>query len=299
MKQLPFILLIPYILLQEDVDRILAQLDTERKQMRQHKYDWIDADETVPPGWKLRVVEGKTRKTFFLSEDGCQFACRRSALQYLINSDAPSAAVEAMRAKLRHEGWLDDPLLPPGWKVRKAEGSTNGMFDVNYYYLAKDGTMFHSTRAVVNFMKKSADYTEADIGRIKARLESETRKNRPQKYVWHDDPLLPAGWRYRTIIKAGIRTDFVLTEAGAQFQSRRAAIEHMIKENFPPQAIFRWLYTTFLCVAFCMFFPVKSLKSHEKGACRYGTVAYEVLVYRRGVRRIFVGRGGTPWPSRN
>jgi hypothetical protein len=149
------------------VDKILTQLETERKQARQYKYDWIDGDETVPPGWKLRVVEGKTRKTFFLSEDGCQFACRRSALQHLINTGAPDADVEAMRAKLCHEGWLDDPMLPPGWKVRKAEGSTNGMFDVNYYYLDKNGTMFHSTRSVVNFMKNSADYTDLDIGRIK------------------------------------------------------------------------------------------------------------------------------------
>jgi hypothetical protein len=219
---------------------MVAQLETERKQARQHKYDWIDGDDTVPPGWKLRIVEGKTRKTFFLSEDGCQFACRRSALQHLINTGASEDAVAAMRGKLRHEGWLDDPLLPPGWKVRKAEGCTNGMFDVNYYYLARDGTMFHSTRAVVNFMKRPENgYSEADIGRIKARLENETRKNRPQKYVWLEDPQLPPGWRYRTIIKAGIRTDFVLTEAGAQFQSRRAAIEHMIAENFPPQAIYR------------------------------------------------------------
>ena len=48
------------------------------------------------------------------------------------------------------------------------------------------------------------------------------------------------GWKYRTIIKGGIRTDFVLTAEGAQHQSRRAAIESMIKENFDPQAIFKF-----------------------------------------------------------
>ena len=47
------------------------------------------------------------------------------------------------------------------------------------------------------------------------------------------------GWKYRTIIKGGIRTDFVLTSDGAQHQSRRAAIESMIKEEFDPQAIFK------------------------------------------------------------
>ena len=48
-----------------------------------------------------------------------------------------------------------------------------------------------------------------------------------------------SGWKYRTIIKGGIRTDFVLTAEGAQHQSRRAALETMIKENFDPQAILR------------------------------------------------------------
>ena len=48
------------------------------------------------------------------------------------------------------QGWEDDVHLPAQWKVRKSEGSTNGQFDVNYYYLSSDGTMFHSTRAVIN-----------------------------------------------------------------------------------------------------------------------------------------------------
>jgi len=188
----------------------------------------------------VRVVEGKTTKTFFLSEDGNQFACRRSALQHMIKEEAVAEQVEVMRACLIHEGWEDDEHLPTAWKVRKSEGSTNGQFDVNYYYLSSDGTMFHSTRAVINYMKKRpGEYTEADIGQIKTRLENETRKNRPQKYKWKEEENLPEGWKYRTIIKGGIRTDFILTAEGAQHQSRRAAIENMIKENFDPHAIFK------------------------------------------------------------
>ena len=224
---------------QEDIDKIISNLETERKKARQLKYDWLDGDETVPAGWKVRFVEGKTRKTFFLSEDGCQFACRRSGLQHMINENAPAEAIESMREKLRFEGWENDDHLPEGWKVRKSEGSTNGMFDVNYYYLSKEGIMFHSTKAVISYMTNSQLYSQEDIARIKTRLEVETRKNRPQKYDWLEDENLPPGWKYRTIIKAGIRTDYVITETGAQFQSRRAAIEYMIKEDYEPQTIFR------------------------------------------------------------
>merc|ERR1719350_1472566 len=224
---------------QQNIEQITQKLEVERKMVRQQKYDWIEGDPTVPPTWKVRVIEGKTRKTFFLSEDGNQFACRRSAYQHMIKEGYTESQVLAMRECLVHEGWEDDDLLPHGWKVRKSEGSTNGMFDVNYYYISVDGTMFHSTRAVINYMKKRPEYNDTDIKKIKTRLENETRKNRPQKYDWQEEENLPPGWKYRTIIKGGIRTDFILTAEGAQHQSRRAAIGSMIKENFDPHAIFK------------------------------------------------------------
>ena len=42
------------------------------------KYDWNENDATIAKGWKSRVVEGKLRRNFFLSPDGCVYACRRS-----------------------------------------------------------------------------------------------------------------------------------------------------------------------------------------------------------------------------
>ena len=178
---------------QEDIVEITQKLEQERKVVRQQKYDWIEGDPTVPTGFKVRVIEGKTKKTFFLSEDGNQFACRRSAYQHMIKENYPEEQIVAMRECLVHEGWGNDSLLPSGWKVRKSEGSTNGQFDVNYYYIAVDGTMFHSTRAVINYMEKRQEYNETDIKRIKTRLENETRKNRPQKYDWLEDENLPPG----------------------------------------------------------------------------------------------------------
>ena len=109
----------------------------------------------------------------------------------MIKENYPEDEIRSMREMLVHEGWGDDDMLPPDWKVRKSEGSTNGQFDVNYYYIAVDGTMFHSTRAVINYMEKRPEYTDHDIKRIRTRLENETRKNRPQKYDWLDDENLP------------------------------------------------------------------------------------------------------------
>ena len=226
---------------QKDIDKVVNKLESERKRARKLKYEWLDGDESVPNGWKVRHVEGKTKKTFFLSTDDTQFACRRSALQHMLKENFPAEAIAEMREKLSHEGWENDTVhLPLNWKVRKSEGCTNGQFDVNYYYLSDDGVMFHSTKAVISYMRKGDNrYTEEDVSKIKLRLEIETRKNRPNKYKWLEDDGLPAGWKYRTIVKAGIRTDYVITEKNYQFQSRRAAIEWVIKENFDPQVIYR------------------------------------------------------------
>ena len=139
-------------------------------------------------------------------------------LKYLENY--PEEELSEMRDKLSHEGWQSDPLLPEKWLVRKCEGSTNGQFDVNYYFLSKEGVMFHSIKAAITHMTQSELYNEHNIEQIKIKLEQEIRKNRPQKYDWLEDENLPEGWKYRTVVKAGIRTDFVLTNDGDQFQSR-------------------------------------------------------------------------------
>ena len=70
---------------QSDIDKITTELEKERRQARMLKYDWLENDPSVPIGWRLRHVDGKSaRRTFFLSKDGFQFACRRAAYQHMI-----------------------------------------------------------------------------------------------------------------------------------------------------------------------------------------------------------------------
>ncbi len=71
---------------QSDIDKITTELEKERRQARMLKYDWLENDPSVPFGWRLRHVDGKSvRRTFFLSKDGFQFACRRAAYQHMIS----------------------------------------------------------------------------------------------------------------------------------------------------------------------------------------------------------------------
>lgn len=70
---------------EEDIRNVKVLYENENKQNRQQKYDWIDGDDTVPEGWKTRVVDGKMRKKFFLAPDGSSFSCRRSGRYCLMN----------------------------------------------------------------------------------------------------------------------------------------------------------------------------------------------------------------------
>ena len=65
-----------------DTRNVKLMYENENKQNRQQKYDWVDGDDTVPLGWKTRVVDGKMRKKFFLAPDGSSFSCRRSGSYY-------------------------------------------------------------------------------------------------------------------------------------------------------------------------------------------------------------------------
>ena len=80
---------------QTDIDKITTELEKERRQARMLKYDWLENDPSVPIGWRLRHVDGKSaRRTFFLSKDGFQFACRRAAYQHMISGKLWETFVE-------------------------------------------------------------------------------------------------------------------------------------------------------------------------------------------------------------
>ena len=52
-----------------------------------------------------------------LSPSGVVFKSRRSAYEVMVREKQPNEDIEAMRSVLKHEGWVDNPELPGGWKV--------------------------------------------------------------------------------------------------------------------------------------------------------------------------------------
>ena len=57
---------------QQDIDNLLKKSQDEGKRLRPDKYDWLEGVDSVPQGWKVRMVtcsNGLVRE-FFLAPDG-------------------------------------------------------------------------------------------------------------------------------------------------------------------------------------------------------------------------------------
>ena len=91
------------------------------------------------------MVDGKMKKKFFLAPDGSSFSCRRSGLQHMIKEGFSEEDINCMREMLIHGGWERGSFLPQDWMIRKSEGTTNGIYDVDYWYLSVEGNLFSVT----------------------------------------------------------------------------------------------------------------------------------------------------------
>ena len=117
-----------------------------------------------------------------------------------------------MREMLVHEGWETDEALPFNWKIRKSEGTTNGITDVDYWFLSPEGHLFRSTKSAVEFMTENPLYNNADIIKLTTKLEAERKVVRQQKYDWIEgDETVPPNWKVR-VIEGKTRKTFFLSE---------------------------------------------------------------------------------------
>ena len=110
---------------EEDISNIDALKGEIRAKWINAKHDWIDDDETVPPGWKIRYFEGvkankKPRKRcYILSPSGAIFQSRAKALQFMIQNSHPEDQISCMRSQLERESWGCHPMLPENWRIKR------------------------------------------------------------------------------------------------------------------------------------------------------------------------------------
>ena len=212
---------------QEDVENLKNLLSSMNKTAVKKRGDWVE-DETIPQGWKRRVL-GSTGKEFILRSDGRQFASRCNAILHMVKEGYSQTEISRMKSKLSYEGWREEDLLPKGWLVKVSESKCKGKVQRSYKLLNREGVYLESMRAAQESMELSGYYSVIDIENCKKFQLKESRSNASPRVQWEfDGALAPDNWKTKVI--EGKR--LYLMPDGNQFQSLFAAFQHMVSNDY-------------------------------------------------------------------
>ena len=207
----------------EKMEQVMTSIGVER---RLDGYNW-EEDDDLPPGWKIRYLVGNEKKVFILSPDGTQFVCRRNALKYMVDNGFPEDDVEIMRKDLRKDGWEDDRLLPKGWKYRIYRITGRDV-----YFLDEKGQRYHGFKAVKHYFESNPEvFSKKDISNFEIFCEVESVRRKTTNYQWNkEDETIPEGWMSR-VVPGAKSTMLFLSPDGIQFNTRRVAFQHLVKNG--------------------------------------------------------------------
>ena len=130
------------------------------------KYQWQEGDDSVPPGWKVRVCDGETDREYILSPEGLPYRTRFVAIQDMFKRNFSRSDIEIMKIKMiQYEKWEKSELLPNGWMFKIiSEGRTkDGKWYSSIHCLSNEGITFESMRTIIEHLKSSNKYTQEDI----------------------------------------------------------------------------------------------------------------------------------------
>ena len=99
----------------------------------------------------------------------------------------PPPAPKVRPRLIDQEGWIDDdPSLPRGWrmKTRPRPSQEGQVFSV---FLSPDNKVFHSRKAVVEYMKLMGVYQQADFDRVREGAKPGPRKMKKRKSKFDED----------------------------------------------------------------------------------------------------------------
>ena len=141
--------------------------------------------------------------------------------------------IDEMAENLLLEGWSKDENLPKSWFKRHDITMSNGKPTSRYNYLSSEFQLFESTKAVINFMKKSELFGDQDIKNFSSTVDIGHKEMNLQKYKWSlDQKILPLGWKLRTVQISDGQKTYYLSPDGTTFITLLGALMFMIKEKY-------------------------------------------------------------------
>ena len=214
-----------YIQLESFIDLMCVE-------MRLQSYNWVE-DDSVPRGWKIRMVEGKkAQRLFILSPDGKSFQTRTAACQHMVRENFEDDEIDQMKLKMvEHERWEYSARVPFGWLLKENTGSK---YQVSF--MSREGEILESFLKANEYVKLHEGYSKLDLDLLQQLSEDISNENRIKGYQWVESNDLPKGWRFRSHI-GKVERDFILSPEGKQFLCRRLAYMSMFEDDYSKEDI--------------------------------------------------------------
>jgi len=216
----------------EDLERLETFYDMVYAEGRLSNSAWLEDPESLPSGWKYRVVN-KSGKCNFLCPEGLSFTSRKAGYQHMIETKYDPEEIDEMRKMLVHESWQFHDLLPMDWMYKSLQYGSGSRKTV--HVLTGEGTEMKDSRLMVtDFMRSLDRYDMEDIRKLNHFFEAELGKTqsiiKQEKPEWIErSPTLPEGWKIK---KGEGNKESFLSPDNIVFTSRCQSLKHMLSTVF-------------------------------------------------------------------
>jgi len=217
---------------EDDINNLDALREEIRAKWAHNKHDWIENDETIPQGWKIRYFDGvkankKPRKRcYILSPSGATFQSRLKALQFMIQNCHPEDQVAFMRSQLEKEGWASHPILPENWRIKRK------LNEKGHLFFSSEGLILNLKSALSHMEQSSDKYTAEDSDGLVFVAKGFTEQLAKQNYEWLENETVPEGWKVRKVSFGLFGREYFLTPGGAQIRGRVKTIQFLLKQGY-------------------------------------------------------------------
>jgi len=176
----------------------------------------------LPKGWKCESLTDKLIR--ITSSDGTQFMSRLQALEFMIENGEDPELVYSLWCSLEDEDWrFGFKFVPVGWGVREPAAGEE------YLFLTRELEVLVNVEQALDYIENDDAYTGEDYKMLKKWNDNYKGVN------WVEDEELPKGWKKT---EDDEEEEQFLGPLGTIVNGRVALIEHLIKENHPPEEVF-------------------------------------------------------------
>ena len=178
-----------------------------------------------PENWRLEIEDDQE---VIFNDSGEKFLSRRAAVEFMMKNNFKQVQIDSVWKTLDQEGWVLDPsdMIPKDWRMKQFPD----LYD--HKYITKDMKILHSTEEAHTYINDNENLLSyAD----KFETWAEELRDKEPEMTWRSDPTLADSWLMCSDLDKQI---LKFSPTGGRFQSRKDAIDYMIREGQSSSDIF-------------------------------------------------------------